>query len=426
MAWVRQPGALVPLLIGLMPLWWATGLSEVIWPVFGVLMAGSLAQATSIAVPRYFSMWVIFVIVVVASGLMLEDELDMVSWFIRLSQYVSLGLVIPYVLTHRHTTPIERVVASCTALFAASVAGGWIGLVVGDWTFTAPLAWVLPGSIAANSFVDELVHPAFADIESFLGTYSVTRPKAPFTYTNGWGAAMGVLTPFALCSAVTGFGGLRRTARVALAASVVPIVFSLNQGLWVSLIALACYVAFRAFVRGDGRLIAQLLIMAVVAAVLIVVTPLGEALAPELQNPNATEDRFALYEATLRKLPESPVIGFGGPRDLDDTSSGPPAGTHGQLWIVLFSHGAAGALAYFGFLGAIFLRSVRYRTQPGLWASAVLFISFVQAPFYGHVPQQLVIIMAAGALALIDTSTPAAATTSSVTASGEAVAQSVE
>ena len=102
----------------------------------------------------------------------------------------------------------------------------------------------------------------------------------------------------------------------------------------------------------------------------------------------------------MAELPNSPIIGFGGPREVREGL--PPAGTHGQLWIVLFSHGAAGALAYFTFIAGLFWSTRRYRTNVGLWCHVVIFVSLAQAPFYGHTPQQLAIIMLAGAVGMLD------------------------
>lgn len=396
----RQRGMLTPALIGLFPVWWALGLSEVIWPLFGLAMAGSLLQGKSVAIPRFLLAWVVFLLVVAASGFMLEEQQDVYSWIIRFSQYVSVGLIIPYVLTHRERTPASLVFASATTLFIASVIGGYLGLIFGDFSFRSPFAYVLPGGFQANSFVRDVVNPSFADIERFLGRFSVTRPKAPFTYTNGWGAAMGLLFPFAVHDAFTGFGLSRRVARVGLAASVLPIMLSLNQGLWISIVLGAGFAALRAAGRGDSRVVLQLLGVGLVATIAITATPLSNAIQSDLQNPDATEDRFELYEATLSELPKSPIIGFGGPREVREGL--PPAGTHGQLWIVLFSHGAAGALAYFTFIAGMFWSTRRYRTNVGLWCHVVIFVSLTQAPFYGHTPQQLAIIMVAAAVGLLD------------------------
>jgi hypothetical protein len=396
----RQRGMLTPALIGLFPLWWAMGLSELIWPAFGLLMIGSLLQSQSVAIPRFAMAWVVFLLFVAASGFMLEEQQDVYSWVIRFSQYVSVGLIVPYVLTHRDRTPARVVFGSVTALFIASVIGGYLGLLLGDFSFRSPLAYVLPGGFQANSFVRDVVNPSFADIERFLGRFEVTRPKAPFTYTNGWGAAMGLLFPFAVHDAITGFGLSRKIARVALVASVVPIMLSLNQGLWISIAAGAGYAALRAAGRGDSRVVLQLMGVGLIATIALTATPLSNTIQSDLQNPNATEDRFELYEATLSELPNSPIIGFGGPREVREGL--PPAGTHGQLWIVLFSHGAGGALAYFAFIAGMFWSTRRYRTNVGLWCHVVIFVSFAQAPFYGHTPQQLAIIMVAAAVGLLD------------------------
>jgi len=306
------------MLFGLYPIWWAMGLGEVIWPLVGAGMALSLLTSRSVAIPRFASIWVLFCVVVAASGFLLEEQRDVWSWIIRLSQYVSAGLTVPYILTHRRSTPAHVVFASISVLFCASVVGGYIGLLLGDLSFRSPFAYVLPGGFQSNSFVSEVVNPSFADVERFLGRFSVTRPKAPFTYTNSWGAAMALLFPFGLHDALHGFGISKRVARIAVGASAVPIALSLNQGLWVSLIAGAGFLALRSAGRGDVRLILQLLALALVVAVAITATPLGNTFRSELQNPNATEDRFELYQATLNELPKSPIIGFGGPRVLDD------------------------------------------------------------------------------------------------------------
>ena len=396
----RTPGMLTPALLALFPLWWALGLGEVVFAIFGVALAISLLQTRRITVPRFASAWIVFLFAVAASGVMLEEANDIFNWGLRLSQYISVGLLLPYVLTHRESTPARRVFASGSILFIGSVVGGYLGLIIGDVSYLSPFGMVLPGGIRANSFVHDIVNPSFADVERFLGTYEVTRPKAPFTYTNEWGASMGLLFPFALHDAFEGFGIRRNAARLALLASPVPIAFSLNQGLWISIVAGVGYATVRTAGRGDGRAVLQVLLAAFVAVAVIVATPLGEAFSSDLQNPDATSDRAELYESTIREVNKSPLIGYGAPRQVND--SGPPAGTHGQLWIVLFSHGAIGALSYFGFLGGLLWMTRRYRTRAGLWCHTILFISFVQAPFYGHVPQQLAIMMVAGALGLLD------------------------
>ena len=54
----------------------------------------------------------------------------------------------------------------------------------------------------------------------------------------------------------------------------------------------------------------------------------------------------------------------------------------------------------------MYARTQRFRTELGMWSHVVIFTSLVQALFYGHVPQQLAIVMAAIALGLIDRHDP--------------------
>ncbi len=41
------------------------------------------------------------------------------------------------------------------------------------------------------------VHPRFADVQDILG-YPVSRPSAPFIYTNDWGGNFALLIPFVI------------------------------------------------------------------------------------------------------------------------------------------------------------------------------------------------------------------------------------
>ena len=395
----RTPGAASLYLFAAYPLWWAAGLSEMIWPLAGVVMAIELLRAGRATAPLSHGLFVAFIMVVTASGVMLEQPSDILAWGIRLGQYVAVGLLVPYILTFRHHVSPRLVVRALGFFWVGIVAGGWLGLLLGDFGFTSPFGMVLPAGIEANDFVRAVVNPSFADIEVFLG-YEIRRPKAPFTYTNGWGAAVGLLAPFILLDARHGIGLSKRTARISLALSLVPIIVSVNRGLWLSLVIAGAYAALIFVGRGQGRAVLQLLIGAVVVLLFVALSPLGDLFVDRLNTGHSDAQRSSLVTDTIAEMPQSPLIGFGGPRAVAD--GGPPLGSHGQMWIVLFSHGVLGALTYYGFMLAMFARTQRFTSEIGLWAHVVIFTSILQTLFYGHVPQQLGIIMVVVALGLID------------------------
>lgn len=392
-----QPGWIVPALLAGFPVWWALGLGELIFPLAGAAMAADLVARRSVLVPRHFGLYAGFVVAVAASGMMLDAPSNLIGWFVRLAQYASVGLIVPYALTHRRDLRARRVVRALVVMWLSSVALGTAALVLGPVSFPTVTGVVLPAGITENSFVHEQVNPSLADVDGFLGFASV-RPKAPFTYTNGWGAALGLLFPFAVFAAVHPVGLSRTLVRASLVVGVIPMTLSLNRGLWVSVAFAVVFGAVAATRVRGARILARLLVVAVVAVAAIAVSPLGTLLVDRVETPHSNDTRGSLYVQVIDELSDSPFLGYGAPRAQE---SGPPLGTHGQLWIVLFTTGLVGATLYFGFMFVSFLDSGRPRTDLELAVHVVLAVSLVQVFFYGHVPQQLAIIMATIALSAL-------------------------
>jgi hypothetical protein len=386
-----QPGWMAPALIAGFPLWWALGLGELIFPIAGLAMLWDLSRRREVMVPRTFGMYAAFIVAVATSGLMLDKPSEALGWITRTAQYVGVGMILPYCLTHRRNLSSTRLLRSLVWLWIAAVAGGVAALVLGPVSFPTPMKYLLPGGISSNPFVFEQVNPSLADVDGFLGFTSV-RPKAPFTYTNGWGAALGLLFPVAAYAAVCHIGIPRWLVRLSLILGTVPIVFSLNRGLWVSIAAACAYGSVLLVRRHGSRVVVGLILGAVIAATVIAVSPLGGLIEQRAENGHSDEDRAELYLEVISELKESPFFGYGGPRPTED---GPPLGTHGQLWIVLFSYGLVGAILYFGFMAVCLVESTGGRTGAELVAHTVLVISGLQVFFYGHVPQQLAIIFVA-------------------------------
>ncbi|MEL7206720.1 MAG: hypothetical protein AAGK32_00550, partial [Actinomycetota bacterium] len=225
------------------------------------------------------------------------------------------------------------------------------------------------------------------------------RPKAPFPYTNSWGSMVALCTPFALVALSDARTGISpRLVRLALVAAVVPVVVSLNRGLWLSLGLGLVYAGFRFGLAGRGKPMIRLATVAAVGLAVIALSPLGDLVGSRLDNGHSDDDRFALAVAAVEGTVERPVFGWGAPRP--NVGNQPSVGTHGQLWMVLFSHGFVGAGAFVGALVTFWFRTRRQETTAGIWAHSVLVVALAQLPVYLMIPHALFAVMAAVALAL--------------------------
>jgi hypothetical protein len=111
--------------------------------------------------------------------------------------------------------------------------------------------------------------------------------------------------------------------------------------------------------------------------------------------------RLSLYEQSIEAAGQSPLIGHGGPIPDSRDPNGPPVGTHGQVWLLLVSHGYPAAITFVGFLAYLLLRTRLARRENFVfWVHIMLAIAVVQMPFYFLIPSQLPVLMVAAGFAL--------------------------
>ena len=170
------------------------------------------------------------------SGLQLHSGTKILTFGYRYSLYAGAAVLFLYVYNLPRAGRLDtKVLRILTVFWMVVVAGGYAGLLLRSSTFTPPLEHLVPDGLRSKAFVQELVQPVFAEVTNFLG-YPVPRPAAPFTYTNEWGGNIAALTPVAFAAAAAAGRGPRRRVIIAvLIASVVPMVVSLNRGMFLSL-----------------------------------------------------------------------------------------------------------------------------------------------------------------------------------------------
>ena len=402
---VRRPRRSLPgwplyLAFGLFPIWWVMGLSAFVWPLFAVPMALSLLRR-DVRVPKGFGVWLLFLLWVLGSGTQLGEASRGITFGYRMGIYVAATIIFLYIYnTPRERLPDHRVVLAVALFWMTVTAGGFLGLLAPRLEFRSPLEAILPGGLTGNAFLHQLIHPASSQVQDIFG-YDTARPKAPFEYTNVWGAVFALTTPFVILAWSYSRGPLWKWAiRLSLVAAVVPVAASLNRGLWLSLGLGLVYAAGRMAAAGRVRPLLGLGVGLALAFVLVFASPLGALIHARFTTEHSVRGRETLYsEATAGAL-QSPILGFGSPRPSESNPDLPEVGTHGQLWLVMYSHGFPGLAFYLGWFGWCFWVTRRGRSRLAFWCNVVVFISIVQLPYYAQLPAQIQVTMVAAALAM--------------------------
>jgi hypothetical protein len=281
------------------------------------------------------------------------------------------------------------------------VVGGYAGILFGSHTFTSAIEFVIPHRLLDQAFVQELVQPVFANVVSFLG-YPLPRPSAPFPYTNNWGGNIAVLTPVALAAISTTKPGLRRKIIIGfLIASLVPMVISLNRGMFLSLGGGLLYVAIRLAMRGRVGALVSLIGLLVVVVAIVAATPLSHLVLANVSSSHGHSNttRLSVAQESIQGANRSPLFGWGEPQDVNDQYGSPPIGSQGQLWMVLYSDGYVATGLFIIFFLVVFWQTRRAKGTAGLWLHAVPLIALAQISVYGWLPIELQVVMVISALA---------------------------
>lgn len=384
------------------PLWWLLGLSAFVWSILLLPLFVSVVWHRWSRAPTAFLIWVCFLAWVLLSASQLTGASKYLNFTYRFSLYAAGALLFLYVYNLPYDKGFdEKVLRLLTIFWIVVLVGGYAGLLFGSHTFTPPLERLLPHGLRSNPFVQELIQPTFAQVQSFLG-FPDPRPTAPFTYTNQWGGTIAVLTPVAFAFlARTRSAAWRKLVTVLLILSVIPMAFSLNRAMFLSIGIGVVYVSIRLAFRGRIVPLASILTVVAIVVIIVVLSPLGHLVTGSFSSThgNSNSTRESLSQLTIRSANSSPWFGYGTPQSVPGQTTSPAIGTQGQLWTVLYSNGYPALLLFLAF-GAFTLWQTRAaRGTDGLWLHAVLLVALAQIAFYGWLPAELQVVMVAAALA---------------------------
>lgn len=389
-------------MFGLVPVWWLAGAFYLGWPVFGVLLLALLVTRGRNPLPPGTLLWLLFLALVVVSATQLPSPDAVPTFALRLGFYAT-ALVVGvygYAAARERSTPVALLVP-LAAFWLGLVALGWLAVLAPRFALTTPTEMLLPAGVANHPFIQDMVHLGAAEF-SARSLDPIYRPAAPFAYTNNYGSAFAITLPCVVAyTMLRRRGALRLLLLVSLPLSLPPAFLTLNRGMFLSLGVGLAVLSARAIVRGNLRVVASTLGVAVLGGFAALFIPVAELISRRVDASGTNTDRLSLYAEVLRRIGDSPWLGYGAPVDSDTVAAQAPIGSQGQLWLVVFSHGIPALGCFVGWFVVAGLRCARVTTSAGQWLAVVPVICLVQIPFYGMANQNLSIALLATCLALV-------------------------
>ncbi|SDY66179.1 hypothetical protein SAMN05444365_10331 [Micromonospora pattaloongensis] len=389
------------LMFGLTPLWWAAGVFYLGWPLLGVLLFALMATRGRVPLPPASAFWLVFLGLVVLSAIRLPSPAAMLTFGLRLAFYVTALIVCAYVYSAaRERADATPVLAPLCGFWLGLVLLGWLGVLAPRLSMATPMELLLPGGVAGNPFIRDMVHLHTAEYNP-RSLNPIYRPAAPFAYTNNYGSAYALTLPCVVAFVMLrGRGLFRALLLISLPLSLPPAFLTLNRGMFLSLGVGLAFLGVRATLRGNLRVAASMLGVTVLGGLVMLFIPITDMIDQRVSASDTNTDRMSLYLEVLRRVGESPLLGFGAPVTVDTVTAQAPIGTQGQLWMVLFSHGIPALVCFLGWFVAAFVICSKASSPAGQWLSVVPLIGLVQTPFYGLVNQNLTAAFFAAGFAL--------------------------
>jgi polysaccharide biosynthesis protein PslJ len=391
------------LLIGLYPVLWGLGLAYFVWPVAAGVFVLSLCLRAPVRVPPGFGIWALFLMWMLFSAIELSttQQAGLFAW--RAVIYLTATGVFLWIYNATaDALPDDTVASALTVLWALAVVGGLVGVFDPTFSFHTLGEALVPKSILNNPTAYAYVHPALAQIQFKALGHPIGRPITLFAYTNQWAATVGVLTPFAVITTLRASSPIVRKGMLILfVVAAIPIIVSINRGLWIALIIAVIFVGVRLAAARHARLLMGGAAVTLVLAAIILVSPLGRLADQRISSShNSNGTRATLYSDTFSGTSKSPLFGFGTPRASANLASNANVrvGTQGQFYLILFSHGYPGLVFYLGWFGFTFLLALRRRSLDEILWESVILISFVEMMVYDFLPAAIYVVMIACAL----------------------------
>jgi hypothetical protein len=414
----------------LWPVWWLLGIGEYAPVLFAIPMVRRMyhwraSGRRPIRVPPGFGIWLLFLLITFAGLATLSQTAPdtvatsvadrLFSWGLRTISYLATTVILLYVGNLTEKELPRRQLGYLLGLLAIyTIIGGLAGTFLPTRSFTSPFALIVPNSLQqSNSEIQLMLHPSTDQVMNTLG-YAEGRPTAPFTYTNMWGNSLAILLPWLVvtwCS--QGTKRQRRIGVTALVLSIIPIVYSLNRGVWIGLGLAAIYLAMRFAARGKLAMIGALAFVFALTTLVVFATPLQTIISQRLSHGASDTARSTGSQLALQEGIASPIMGWGDTRHQIGAAGGSIAigrtascnrcgdhsiGSAGQVQQLLITTGGLGTALYVSFFLYSTWRYRRDKTPYGLAAELVLLLGLLFMWFYDAVGPTLAFTVLAYAI----------------------------
>ncbi len=347
----ERPLRCVAWLFVLLPLWWALGLEQFVWPV-GLLGIALFRYGAMGTLPKLVPVarWLgVFLVVHLISGFFIVENIRYITFARNISTYVSAFLLV--VLITNEARSWEDVRGLVGALVLTMFWAGCIGAIaaLGIWrpNFASAISWVTPDWILQTDYGETAAIRSVGDESWFFGI-QFFRVNGLFLYSTMYAAALVVTIPVA---AFAWSQARERIQRVLLGGVTLLLLLNLAGttarmsivGLLAGLtVYLSLYTRLRrpiAIALGGG-------VIVLVAATLVAPDWVDETASSLIyaRGPNTVNSRSLVYAQTIQDFQQRPVFGWGTQRHVAGLPYG--AGSHSYYLGVLYKQGAVGLLVF--------------------------------------------------------------------------------
>ena len=391
----------------LFPLWWVLGPADMVWVPLGAVMALYMWRRGGIEVPRSFALWLLFLLLMGVSVIGIDSAGRLLGFGYRAALYVTVGIVFLYAYNARERLTLRYVLGVLTVFWVWTVLGGYASIAFPWFSFNTVMSYVLPRGLLSNELVGEMAVRRLTQHNPNSWIQLDPRPSAPFLYTNAWGNVYSMLLPVVLCYLRLAAGTRRaRLVMLLVPLSLIPAFLTLNRGMFLGLGVALVFVAAMALLGRHRRLLVASVAVGVLLLGGAAAFDVGERVAHRTEVSSTTEDRADLYAETFEKTLDSPLFGYGAPRP-SATEGAPSAGTQGQIWTVMFSHGFPALFFFLAWLSWTLIAGLRIRDPQRIVLSSVLLVILVESAYYGVATNGLILSMAVAALLMRPSAAPA-------------------
>ena len=362
----------IALVVILLPLWWALGIEQFIWPIIlGIAAAKVLyLQRWRVRISAPLKWFGLFIVAVLLSSFFIVEPIRWMTYARNFGAIIA-GFLTLFVITNRAHSWRSIEILLNAALLAIIIAGV-MGLlaVVGIWrpSFQSIAGNLLPASAAATGYGQMIVFRALGDQSWFLGLGDYYRVHSLFLFSNSYSSVLVYAIPL-LFFKLEQYRGLKKALIIlAIVLLLINLIYTTGRVATLALLGGAFFFALfyslrRRAIRAIVGLGLALLILSMLFSTVVELssTSQDEGVISQFvsavnsfvfaRGPGSFVSRTSVYQATLVSFAERPLFGWGTERDVEGLDL--PLGSHSEYFAVLYRQGLFGIIAFAGLLWAV-------------------------------------------------------------------------